>query len=283
MPAVACDNENAASNNGEIGIVVTLEPQAEFVEKVGGNRVDVTVMVPSGASPHTYEPSLSQMAALDKAKMYAKVGSGVEFELSWMNRLIKRNEEMLVVDCSQDVDLIEMDGAHEHTNEEEHTHQGMDPHIWMSPLNAMIMVSNICDGLIAVDPEDRIYYETNRDAYLDELTELDQDIENILSQLEKRTFMVYHPAFGYFAQEYDLIMLAVEEEGKEPSLAGLEKLIDQARDNDIKVLFVEPQFDQRNAEVIADEINAEVVQVDALAKNYVDNLRGLAYALVEAL
>ena len=283
VQSIACDNGGTVSDDGKIGIVVTLAPQAEFVEKLGGNEVAVTIMVPSGASPHTYEPTLSQMNAVSGAEIYAKVGSGVEFELAWMNNLIDRNKDMLVVDCSEGVELIEMRAAHDHENGEDHSHEGMDPHIWMSPPNAMIMVNNLCDGLMAIDPDNKTYYMANRDAYLKELIELDQDIERNLADLTKRVFMVYHPAFGYFAREYDLVMLAIEQEGKEPSLAGLERLIDQAREDNVGIIFVEPQFDKRNAEIIADEIGAEIVQIDPLAKNYTENLRAIMQAFIELM
>ncbi|HEY51565.1 MAG TPA: zinc ABC transporter solute-binding protein [Dehalococcoidia bacterium] len=271
--AVACAPEKEASDR--VGVVVTILPQAEFVENVGGTKVKVTVMVPPGASPHTYEPKPTQMTALAEAEMYAKVGSGVEFELVWMDKLIATNKEMVVVDCSEGVKLQEMvaeDGNAEDEHEEEH-HGGMDPHIWMSPLNAQIMVRNICAGLITVDPENRSYYEQNRDAYLKQLAEIDGEMRDGLSEVKNRRFMVYHPAFGYFAREYNLTMLPIEWEGKEPTAAGLASLIEQAKAHDIRVIFAEPQFDPKSAEVIAEAIGGRVVLIDPLARDYIANLR----------
>ena len=277
----------AANPAGEIGVVVTILPQVEFVENVGGEKVDVTVMVPLGAGPHTYEPLPSQMKALARAEMYAKVGSGVEFELVWLEKLVSTNKEIVVVDCSTGVHLIQMTGNHNHDDEqpeEEHDNPGaMDPHIWMSPLNAKIMVRNICDGLVQVDPGNRAFYEENRDAYLQELTELDQDIREALSGVTNRRFMVYHPSFGYFAKEYDLTMLPVEEEGKEPTPAGIVHLIEQAKEDNIKVIFASPQFNPRSAEVIADEIGGSVVLIDSLAGDYIANLRTVLGELVQAM
>ena len=261
----------------KIGVIVTLLPQAEFVESIGGDKVDVTVMIPPGASPHTYEPTPSQMAALSRAELYAKVGSGVEFELTWMDKLIAQNEDILVVDCSQGVQRQEMIAA------EEHEHGAMDPHIWMSPQNAQIMVRNIADGLIQVDPDNHAYYEQNRDTYLEELAQLDQEIREDLSGVQNRVFMVYHPAFGYFATEYDLTMLPIEDEGKEPTPAGLQHLIEQAIEHDIHVVFAEPQFNPQSAEVIADAIDGRVVLTDPLARDYIENLRTLAEELVKAM
>jgi zinc transport system substrate-binding protein len=158
---------------------------------------------------------------------------------------------------------------------EDHDHATLDPHIWMSPINVRIMVQNICDGLVKIDPDNKTYYEVNRDAYLQELTELDQDIRDGLSGLTNRKFMVYHPSFGYFAQEYGLTMIAVEDEGKEPTAAGIKNLVDQAEEYNIKVIFVSPQFNQQSAEVIASEIGGEVISIDPLARDYITNMHNL--------
>jgi len=275
ISAVSCGEKDETSE--KIGVVVTILPQAEFMGSIGGEKVDLTVMVPPGASPHTYEPSPSQMTALAEAEMYARVGSGVEFELVWMDKLIATNKNMLVVDCSKGVELQEMTGTHEDK------HGMVDPHIWMSPLNAQIMVRNISDGLIQVDPDNRTYYEQNRDAYLQKLTELDQDIRDGLSEIASRRFMVYHPAFGYFADEYNLTMIPIEEEGKEPTAAGLTNLIERAKEHDIKVIFAEPQFNPQSAEVIAEAIGGRVVFIDPLAGNYIENLRVLLGELVQTM
>ena len=268
----------AAESTDKIGIIVTLLPQAEFAESIGGDKVEVTVMVPPGASPHTYEPTPSQMTALSKAQLYAKVGSGVEFELTWMDKLIAQNKDMLVVDCSEGVELQQMVAG-----DEDEPAGSMDPHIWMSPRNAQIMVRNIADGLIRVDPNNRPYYEQNRDAYLEKLAQLDQDIRGELSTVQNRVFMVYHPAFGYFASEYDLTMLPIEDEGKEPTPAGLQHLIEQAQENNIHVVFVEPQFNPQSAEVIASAIDGRVVSADALARDYMENLRKIAGEMAQAM
>lgn len=287
---VACDDDGEDKQNKKPGIVVTLLPQAEFAEKIGGDKVEVTVMVPPGANVHTYEPTPSQMIALAKAELYAKVGSGIEFELAWMDKLVDQNKDMLVVDCSMGITLIEMSASHEHEDEEgehedesDHHQEGMDPHIWMSPRNAMMMVENICDGLVQIDPTNKSYYESNRDAYLEELSQLDRDIKDGLTSITNRVFMVYHPAFGYFAHEYDLTMLPIEEEGKEPTAKGLTLLIDEAKEHDIKVIFAEPQFDPKSANVIADEIDGTVVLVDPLSKDYIVNIRSILNEMIKAM
>jgi zinc transport system substrate-binding protein len=274
--AIACPQRTEA--NAQLGVIVTILPQAEFVESIGGDKVDVTVMVPPGASPHTYEPTPSQMTALAEARLYAKVGSGVEFELTWMDKLTAQNKDMLVVDCSKGIELQQMTAG-----DEDEPAGSMDPHIWMSPRNAQIMVQNIADGLIQIDPDNRTYYEQNRDAYLQKLVQLDRDISEGLSGVKNRVFMVYHPAFGYFAGTYNLTMLPVEDEGKEPTPAGLQHLIEQAKEHNICVVFASPQFNPQSAKVIADAIDGRVVLINPLARDYIDNLRILMAELVQAM
>ncbi|MFC1846404.1 metal ABC transporter solute-binding protein, Zn/Mn family, partial [Chloroflexota bacterium] len=272
-------------DTGKHRVIVTILPQAEFVERVGGDSVAVTVMVPPGASLHTYELIPGQMMDVSKANMYAKVGSGIEFELVWMSKITAQNKNMLIVDCSKGVDLIEMNSEH-HVHEDE-THNNYshvaDPHIWMSPLNAKIMVSNICDGLIQIDLENRSFYEMNRDDYLSEITEVDENIRETLLNVTNRKFAVFHPALGYFAKEYDLTMFPIEEGGKEPTAESIVVLIDQMKRENIKIIFASPQFNPESAEVIAREISGEVVFIDPVAKDYIKNLNSIANEFVKAM
>lgn len=275
--ALSC---KAGEEAGErLTVMVSIAPQAEFVEKLGGERVDVHVMVPPGASPHTYEPTPSQIEALSKARIYTKVGSGVEFELAWMDKLAASNREMLIVDCSRGVELMEATGE-----ESGGEHQGLkDPHIWLSPANAKIMLNNIYEGLARIDPGSKDYYERNRDAYLQELTELDREIRDRFSEVANRQFIVYHPAWAYFAREYGLSMLAIEEEGKEPTAADIAHIIDQAKQHQIRVIFASPQYNPQSAEVIARAIDGRVVFIDPSAQGYIDNLRAVSIEIAKAM
>jgi len=281
--AISCGQKEAASE--KIGVVVSILPLADFVENVGGERVNVSVMVPPGASPHAYEPAPNQMVTLAEAKMYVKVGSGVEFELVWMDKLVAINKEMLLVDSSRGVQLLEMvEGTHEGEEYERGDDRGaVNPHIWLSPRNAKIMVQNIYEGLVQVDPANRAYYERNRDIYLQKLTELDRDIRDGLSRVTNRRFMVYHPAFGYFAKDYNLTLLPIEVEGKEPTAAGMAYLIEQAKEHNIKVVFASPQFNPQSVKVIAKAIGGRVVFINPLARDYITNMRLVLAELVQAM
>ncbi len=261
IAVVGCDQETETA--GKTVVAVTLLPQAGFVEAIGGDKVEVVVMVPPGASPHTYEVTPDQMTQLSRAKMYAKVGSPVEFELAWMDKLIAVNKTMLVVDCSQGVALMEMD-EEEHEDEHEaeaesgHEHEGLDPHIWLSVKNVKIMVQNICDGLVQVDSANKSYYEKNCADYMEKLVELDTELAAGLSGVANRSFIVFHPSFGYFARDYNLTQIGVEQEGKEPDADYIIRLIEEAKEHDIKVVFVSPQYSSKSAESIANEISGKL-------------------------
>ena len=269
----SCDRGESAGEKPVV--VVTILPQVEFVKEVGGDRVVVTVMVPPGANAHIYEPTPSQMMTLSEASMYAKVGSGIEFELTWMEKLRAANEEMMMVDCSAGVPLQEV------TDESDSSE--IDPHIWMSPGNVAIMVRNIYDGLVTIDAVNKAYYARNRDAYLRELYRLDQKIRDSLSAVPDRTFMVYHPSLGYFAREYDLTMLSIENEGKEPTAAGMVRMIAQAKERNITVIFADPQFNPQSVRVIADAIGGRIVFIDPQAGDYLANMGYFLGELVSAM
>jgi zinc transport system substrate-binding protein len=288
----ARDNENTEQEAEMSGtdepmiVAVSVAPQAEFVEKVGGDKVKTIVIIPSGADPHTYEPSPKEVQEISKASMMVTVGIGMPFEEIWIDRFETMNSNTLIVNSSRALDLRELEehpheGGEgeeyegleaEHEEENDEGHEELDPHIWTSPANAKIMVEDIYDGLVELDPENEVYYAQNRDAYLEELDALDARIREKLEGREERNFMVYHPSWGYFAADYGLTMISVEIEGKEPSAQNLAKLVDLAKEKNVKVIFVQSQFSTRSAEVLAQEIGGEVVAVDPLAKDYITNM-----------
>ncbi|HOI40316.1 MAG TPA: zinc ABC transporter substrate-binding protein [Methanobacterium sp.] len=259
-------NNKSQTSNDKIGVVVTVGPQEEFAKRVGGDRVNVMVMVPQGADPHTYEPLPNQMKQVQDAEIYFIVGSGIEFELAWMDKLTAMNPQMEVVNTSQGIELL--------PNTEEH--EGNDPHVWVSPKNAKIMVENIYTKLVEIDPENKDYYQKNRDEYLNKLDELDKNTTKILSNQKNRNIMVYHPSWAYFCRDYDLKQIPIESQGKEPTPQGIASLIDQARRDNIRVIFVSPQFSSSNAQVIAREIGGRVVVVNPLSNNYIKNMKTVA-------
>jgi zinc transport system substrate-binding protein len=250
----------------KIVVAVSILPQADFVEHIGGDRVKVIVMIPPGASPATYEPTASQLRSLSNAKLYVKLGSGLPFEEVWMDKIRSANTDMLIIDTSQGVDIIPK-----------------DPHIWLSPRSVMIQVENIYEGLCQIDPKRQQYYSRNKEQYLKELADLDSRINESFYFFQNRSFMVFHPCWGYFARDYNLTMITVEIEGKEPSPSDLERLIRTAKENNITVVLVQPQFSTRSAQVIANEIGGSIIPIDPLEKDYITNLYNVTSTIAQVL
>jgi len=273
QPQSSALSDNASDNAQEnatdkINVATTIAPLAEFVRAVGGDRVAVTVVVPPGAEPHTFEPTPSLMVDMSKADLYVMNGAGLEF---WIDRLLQANKDMTVIDSSKGIDLIS-------ESEDE-----MDPHIWISLKNAAVQVQNVCSGLIQVDPANKDYYSQNRDSYLEQLKALDEELNSSFAASKKKIFVVHHPAWTYFARDYALEQVPLMENEKEPGPKYLSQVIDLARQNNISTIFIEPEFNPKSAEVIAKEMNASIKTLDPLAGDYLNNMRYAGRAIASSL
>ena len=253
----------------QINVVVSIVPQKVFVNKIGGEKVDVTVMVENGASPHTYTPKPQQMKAIAHAKLYFLIG--VEFEKVWIEKFKTQNQKMLIVNSSSDINRTMM----YHHGEEE-----LDPHVWVDPLNVKVIAQNIYETLVKVDKANENYYKENLEKFLKEIDEVDQNIRTILKDTPKETtFMVFHPAWGYFAKRYNLKQLAVEVEGKSPKMKALVKIIEKAKKEKVQAIFTQPEFSDRASQTISKQLHINVVKASTLAENWGENLQNLAKAI----
>ncbi len=262
----------AAAGDG-ITAAVTIAPQAFLVDRVGAGRVETLVMVPPGSDPHVYEPRPRQLALLSRAAVYFQLGSGIEFENAWMGRFVAVNPEMKICDLSRSIELLPSSGCH--------TGSGPDPHYWLSPRKAARMAENIAICLARLDPGSAELYRENARALAAELSALHEEISELLAPHRGRAFLVFHPAWSYFAAEYGLVELAIEDEGKEPSARRLKELIDEARRREISTIFIAPAFPAASAAAIGDEISARLVELDPLSGDYLSNLRKAADRLDE--
>ena len=261
-------------------VFASVLPVQTLVKKIGGGHVDVRSMVQPGYSPHTYDPTPRQIGALAKAVLYVR--TGLPFEHAWMERILSANPRMRVIDLRTGIDLREMETLEPEHDGHHHGHE-TDPHLWTSPLLARQMAGEIRDALSQLDPDHREEYTRNHAAFVRELDGLDRDIRALLDPLENRKFMVFHPSWGYFADAYGLVQVPIEREGKEPGARALAALIDRAKKEGIRVIFVQPQFDKRQARQVAQAIGGMVIAVDPLAPDYVENLRRVARQFAEAL
>jgi zinc transport system substrate-binding protein len=273
--------------SGRLQVIASIEPLAWFVDRIGGERVSVSVMVPAGANPHSYEPTPKQMALFGQSALFVKAGSGVEFELDWMQRLLDLNRNIAVCNASGGIKLLPMSKeVHEHervAEEHHHEHGHLDPHFWLSSQNGRRIAANVEQALSLIDPAGKEYYEANLAALDKELATLDHEIRSRLEGVKSRRFLVFHPAWGYFAHDYGLEQIAAEEEGKTLTPRQLQGVISRARDERITVVFVSPQFSSSQAEAIARDIGGRTVTVDPLSRDYADNLRKATGAFVRSL
>ena len=254
-----------ACSQGKLGVIVSIAPLAEWVKSVGGNKIDVAILVPPGASPHTYEPKPSQLIKVGKAKIFVKNGVGLEF---WADKIVKINKDILIVDISKGVKLIELS-----PEKQKKYHYLKDPHLWLSLRNAKKGVEEIYETLSKVDPENVEYYRKNMNEYIQKLDALDKEISKKLKTVRNKKFIVFHPSWSYFSQDYGLEQIPIERGGKEPGPKYMRKIIDTARRNNIKVVFMEPQFNQKTVQIIAREINGRVISINPLAEDYLENMR----------
>lgn len=263
-----------------VDITVSIMPQKYFVEKIGGKNVRVNVMVPPGVDLHNYEPKPQQLQSLNNAKAY--ITTGIAFETAWMDRIKAANQQMLVIDSTQGIERIPM-MEHHHHGENHQAEETLDPHIWLSPKLVKVQAQNIYDGLVKIDPKRQAEYQANLDNFITELDQLDQQISQKLAPLKNRKFIVFHPAWGYFAKDYNLEQESIEVGGQEPSAAELANLISEAKQENITVIFAQPEFNPSSAETIAKEIGGEVIFVSDLEENWSDNLLQVSDLLSQTL
>ena len=269
-------SEWPSRRDGRIVVVVSIVPQRYFVERVGGDLVDVSVMVEPGASPATYEPKPEQLKALSGAAAYFSIG--VPFEDAWLAKIAETNVDMMVVDTIADVERVPMGARHQDGE------AGVpDPHVWLSPELVKVQSRAIYETLAQLDPGHRDEYAANLDAFIADIDALEADVRATLSGLESNKFMVFHPAWGYFARDFGLEQIPVEVGGQEPSAQELAHLIEEAKQEGIQVVFAQPEFSTQDAETIAQEIGGEVLLISPLAPDWLENMRQVAQTFADVL
>ena len=274
-----------------IPLFVSILPQKYFVEKIGGDLVDVSVMVLPGASAATYEPKPHQMVSFSRAKIYFAIG--VPFEKVWLKKIAASNQKILVVHTEEGIErraiafhLHDSRDAGEEENKDGayQKHGVKDPHIWLSPRLVMIQAHTILMALQELDPNNQAIYEANYKTFMKELLEMDAEIRGMFQGKGMgAAFMVFHPSWGYFADAYGLKQIPIEVEGKEPKPAQMKDLIEFARETGIRVIFVQPQFSTKRAEIIAKAIGGRIMLADPLAEDWANNLREQALKIMTAL
>ncbi len=262
----------------KLKVYVSIVPQEYFVERIGGDRVEVKALVQPGDSPATYQPTPQQIAGLAGAELYFRIG--VPFEKGFMPKVESLNSGLKVVDTRAGIKLRTMKGKH---GSADNPNAIKDPHIWLNPMLVKIQAETITAALIQADPAGEAEYTRNYQEFCADLDKLDSSLKKELEPVKGEMFMVFHPAWGYFADEYGVVQEAIELEGKNPTAKQLARLIEQAQTEQVRVIFVQPQFSKAAAENVAASIGGVVVSVNPLSRDYINNLKNVGEKIEAAL
>jgi len=271
MCLTGCTNQAKDATVDEKPIVaVSIVPEQTFVKAVCGDLVDIVTLVPPGSSPENYEPTAKEMEKFSDASLYFSIGVPTEEA-----NILPKAGDVKVISLQDEVAAVYEDRMFESGER--------DPHIWLSPKRAKVMVEVIAREMSELDPKNKNTYEKNAADYIAQLDEVDQEIKDALEGVESKKFMVYHPAFGYIADDYGLEMYALEEDGKEATAQHLQEMIDLAKKENIKVIFYQKEIDSSQSEAFAEEIDGKTIQLSPLAADYIDNLKNMAQTMEEAM
>lgn len=251
-------------------VAVTIAPQAAFVKAVCGDKLEVVTMVPAGASPETYEPTASELAGFSDAEIYFTVG-------------VPSEEISILPNVSGGTKVVHLEQSVAEKYDDIKIGESRDPHIWLSPKRAVVMVEVIAEKLSELDSQNADFYNANAKSYIEKLQKLDADIAQTLEGVANKKIIVYHPAFGYFCDDYGIEMYALEDEGKEATAKRLAEMVDVAKKDDIKVIFYQAENSGRQAKAFAEEIGGAAVMLEPLSEDYIANLEKMAETVKEEM
>ncbi|TCO74958.1 metal ABC transporter solute-binding protein, Zn/Mn family [Marinisporobacter balticus] len=270
---VGC-SEETVNIDEKLKVAVSIVPEETFVKAVGGDLVEVVTMIPPGNSPANYAPSPREMQMLSKALLYFSIGVPTE----------KSNIIHKLADINRDIQLVALEEEVGKVYKAcEFSKGNRDPHIWLSPKRVKVMIETIQNKLAQVDPKNKAIYEENAKNYIEKLDKLDKDIKSSIKDLPYKSFLVYHPSFGYFAEDYGLKMVSIEKEGKEANIEDIKTIIAYAKKEKIKVVFYQAEIDSKQSNVIAEEIGGKTKAIAPLAPNYIENLENMAKTFADVL
>jgi len=271
----SCGRQN--DEPGERIITVSIAPFKYFIEEIAEDDFAVNIMVQEGADPHIYEPYPEQINNLRRSEGYISNGY-MGFEMIWLDRFYEINQRMKSLSLSDNIALL----VDDHNHEGDHG-EGADPHYWMSPRCGMVIASSVMEYLCELNPSNRQMYEANYQRLILEIQEVDVKAQSLFSGFRNRSFMIFHPNLGYLARDYNLEEISIEFEGKEPSPSKMKELIDNARKKRLKTIFVQREYDTKNARAIADEIGADVKIIDPLSEDWMKSISDIIIALHDSL
>lgn len=263
-------SQSKKKDSSKIQIAVSIVPESTFVEAVGKDHVEVTTMIPPGSSPETYEPTPKQMTEFSKSDLFFSIGMPLE-------------KNQLIPNLNTKTKVVSLDKAVQKQYPDLKLGEERDPHIWLSPKRVIVMIDTIVEELSKIDPQNTAFYQKNGDSYKDQINAVDLKIQKSLLPVKNRKIIVFHPAFGYLADDYQLEMYALEEEGKESTPEHLRQMIDLAKKEHIKVIFYQAETDSNQSKAFAEELGGKTVQLEPLAKDYIGNLEKMIHIMVQVM
>lgn len=255
-------------------VAVSIVPEETFVKKVGGDNVEVITMIPPGYSPANYAPTPKELMQFSDAEIYFTIGVPTE-KANILPGVESFNEDMKVVSLQDEVEKV--------YPARYFSPESRDPHIWMSPKRVIVMIDTIEEELSAMDPQNEEYYKSNAEKYKNELYRLDEQLKEITGDITNRTFFIFHPSLGYFADDYNLNMYALEKDGKDATPKTLQEMVDIAKEENIKVIFYQAEIDSKQTTAFAEEIGGKSLKLDPLSADYISNLENIAETFSQEL
>lgn len=271
----ACSNKPQKSEKETLS--VTIEPQKYFLEQIVGDKYNVNCVIPAGVNPESFDASPSQIMSLNSSSAFFKTGL-----LPIEDQLTRDTKIQKIIDCSEGLSLSEHDHEHgENCTHDHGGHDGADPHIWSSLIGAKTIINNMYQSILQIDSVNSDYYTHNYQNLMKQMNETDSIIRSYISQAPSKSFVIYHPALSYYADEYGLKQYSIENEGKNPSPAQLKQLIDNAKKDNVQVVFIQQEFDTKNAETVAKDINAKTVSINLMSYDWYGEMINIAKVLAQ--
>ena len=282
----SCSSSEEAADSHGLRILVSIVPQQYFVQRIAGESADISVLIPPGANPASWELSPSDMRRVSNSDIWFSIG--VLSENNWYEDFQEINPDLVIINTVENIERLPIDRygipGEQNPSDHDHSHEGsMDPHVWLSPELVKSQISLIAMALVEMDPENAAVYMGNLEEFEDDISLLQDRLHLLLDSYEGSCFMVFHPAWGYFADEFGLVQVPIEIAGSEPSPGEMSAIVDHGMENHVQIVFVSPQFSSSSAETIAEELDASVVAIDPLAENWLSNMETVAGELQGAL
>lgn len=274
-----------SETSNPIKIAVSIVPQVEWLQEIGGDKVEVLSLIPAGQSPHSYAPTTTELTFVSNASVWFQMGL-IEFDIAHKQAINQAGPSMQIINLSVGLELIHID-EHQHEQpssaEDEHEPGAYDPHTWLSPTRVIQMVNIIAEKMAELDPSHANVYTTNAANYITKLTTLNNTISNLMNNVVNKNMLIFHPSYGYFCHDFGLKMIPLEEDGQDPSSQHYAEVLDEVKDEGVGVIFIQAEFSQSMAESFSRDAGVEIVRLYPLAHDYIENMNSTGHLVAEKL